>query len=167
MRRKPIIFSFFFVALFACSENSNTDKKQDNLGHLDSVVDFQKQKKQVVGGLTFSDTCLCSFDNIATIKRNKNKIDLIISGKKWNSASDLCNFAWGEITHNSPQDPSITDFKIHLVDLDKLENNIDSTFLTSKIFNDHLIATYSETQNKRHCIFDPNKTKKYPKPKEY
>jgi len=122
------------------------------------------------GGPPFSDTCLCSFDYIGEIRTGVNRLDLLIAGKGWNPSFYSCSWTWGELISNEyPPDSIITDYRVHLVDLDKLEASVDSTFLTSKQFNDNLIATYSRTDNEEYwtCKFDPNKTGKYPKPKQW
>ena len=121
-------------------------------------------------GPPFSDTCVCSFEYIGKIRTSRQRFDLIISGKGWNPSYNSCVFSWGELINNeSPPDTLVTDFRIHLVDIASLDKNIDSIFLSSKLFSDNLIATFSKASNEKYmtCKFDPNRKGKYTKPKKW
>ena len=157
------------VLFFACNKAHKTDGQKSTLDTTTSVTK-SVLKNNDEDGPPFSDTCLCSFDDIGKIRTNPKRFDLILSGKGWNPTFYSCSWTWGEIIYNeSLEDTTITDFRIHLLDVDKLDKNLDSSFLTSSTFNDHLIATFSRTNNDeyRTCKFDPNKTGKYPKPKQW
>lgn len=170
MINKIILFITTLVLLSACTYSPKTDK-QTSSSH-DSTISLT----QVVTLINnedvppFTDTCLCSFDYIGKIRTGTKRFDLILAGKGWNPSFYSCSWTWGELINNEfPPDSMVTDFRIHLVDIDKLDKNIDSTFLTTKQFNENLIVTYSKTGKNEHmtCKFDPNKTGKYPKPKQW
>ena len=161
MRSIVIIFSLFLV--LSCSETEKVENKINSIEHISSKADNEE-------GPPFSDTCLCSFEKIGEVKSSNNRCDIFISGKGWNPNYKSCSWSWGELIYNeSPSDTLLTDFRIHLVDVDKLDKKIDTTFLNSKNFNENLIATFSKTKEEAYmtCKFDPNKIGKYPKPKHW
>lgn len=170
MTNKIILFITTAVLFFACTNSPKTDKQTNS--SVDSTTSLTQVETPIDNeyGPAFSDTCLCSFDYIGKIRTGISRFDLILAGKGWNPTYYSCSWTWGEIICNEfPTDSLVTDFRIHLVDIDRLDKNIDSTFLQSKKFNDNLIATYSKTGNNEFmtCKFDPNKTGKYPKPKQW
>lgn len=170
MINKIILFITTSNLFFACTNSQKTDIVTSKPS--DSTPSLTQEKAAIDNedGPPFSDTCLCSFDNIGKIRTSEKRFDLILAGKGWNPSFYSCSWTWGELINNEfPPDSTITDFRIHLVDLDKLDNKLDSTFLTTKQFNENLIATYSKTGNNKYmtCKFDPNKTGKYPKPKQW
>ena len=159
MKFITIIISMSLILFFSCSEINKTDSIEHTSSHMDTE-----------DGSPFSDTCLCSFNKLGEVRWNKDRCDVFISSKGWNPDYYSCSWSWGEFINNeSPEDTSIIDFRIHLVDLDKIHQTIDSAFLSSKYFNDNLIATFSKTQGEKYrtCKFDPNKMGKYPKPKQW
>jgi len=118
----------------------------------------------------FSNTCDCTFNYIGEIKTGENRFDLILSGKGWNPEYYSCSLIWGEMINNEfPPETTITDFRIHLIDIVKITEVKDSTFFDSETFKTKLIATYSKNAEEKYmtCKFDPNKTGKYPKPKQW
>ncbi|MGQ3013374.1 MAG: hypothetical protein ACT6QS_06690 [Flavobacteriales bacterium] len=114
------------------------------------------------------DTCACTFDIIGEI-HNGERLDLLISGRGWNPKSYACSYTWGEFIYNEFAPDTVTDFRIHLVDLEKEQVQPDKAFLNSKTFNDNLIATYAKQEGNTNmrCRFDPNRTGKYPKPEHW
>ncbi len=165
-----IIFIATSVLIFACNNSQKSYRK--GISSHDSTISLTQVETTINNEDVppFSDSCLCSFDYIGKIRTGAKQFDLILSGKGWTPSFYSCSWTWGEIINNEfPPDSLVTDFRIHLVDIDKLEKNIDSTFLKSKQFNDNLIATYSKSGNNEYmtCKFDPNKTGKYPKPKQW
>lgn len=113
--------------------------------------------------------CTCTFDRIGKI-RNGERLDLLVSGKGWNHTSSACSYTWVNFMLNELlTDDSVTDFRIHLVDLEKEQVQPDKAFLNSKTFNDNLIATYAKQEGNTNmrCRFDPNRTGKYPKPEHW
>lgn len=112
------------------------------------------------------NTCTCTFDRIGKI-RSGERLDLLVSGKGWNHTSSACSYTWVNFMLNELlTDDSVTDFRIHLVDLEKEQVQLNKSFLDSKTFKDNLIATYAKQEGKPNmrCGFDPNRTGKYPKP---
>lgn len=170
MINKIIIFITTSLLFFACANSPIKDKQTSTSDESSTSITQLEKTIYYEDGPPFSDTCLCSFDYIGKIRSGTSRFDLILAGKGWNPIYYSCSWTWGEIINNEfPPDSLVTDFRIHLVDLDKLEKNIDSTFLKSKQFNDNLIATYSKIGNNEFmiCKFDPNRTGKYPKPKQW
>lgn len=175
MTLKNLILIFISISIFSCTENNSVDVKPTADNQIDTNENSATEKVNVTqeyndGGPPFSDTCACSFDIIADIKSNENRQDLILSGKDWNPDFYSCSWTWGEFINNeSPTDTMIKDFRIHLIDLEKINGKVDFTFLNSKEFNENLIATYSKSVGEKYmtCKFDPNKTGKYPKPKQW
>jgi hypothetical protein len=170
MTNKIILIITTSILFFASTHSKRTETGTNKSS--DSTTSLIQDKVTIDNedGPPFSDTCLCSFDYIGKIRTSEKRFDLILAGKGWNPSFYSCSWTWGEIINNEfPPDSIISDFRIHLVDLDKLDNNLDSTFLTNKQFNENLIATYSKTSNDEYmtCKFDPNKTGKYVKPKQW
>lgn len=171
IKTRAWVLSVFMLS--ACSEPTLPDREKP-LASNDTITRTKQESistNEVYndGGPPFSDTCLCSFDMIAEI-RSGNKLDLLISGKNWNPDFYSCSWTWGEyIANEFPGDSTIKEFSIHLVDMDKQKEVLDSRFLLTKTFNDHLIASYSKVPGETYmsCKFDPNKTGKYPKPQQW
>ncbi len=160
MLARRIVSVFILTGLISCSDNNQINNSNTS----DSIVhEVDQHSEETSDDELFIDTCKCSFAYIGEIKSSKNRLDLIISGKGWNPNYYSCSYTWGELVNNEfPPDSTIQDFRVHLMDLEKVEN-LDSSFFVSKAFNDNLIATYY----KGICVFDPNKTGKYPKPKQW
>ncbi|MES2132670.1 MAG: hypothetical protein V4506_09985 [Bacteroidota bacterium] len=161
------------IFLFSCNEapkelpQAVTIKYIDTLNAINDMVESIGDNND--GGPPFSDSCSCTFNTLAHIKSG-NTLDLVLSGKGWNPNAYSCSWTWGEIIHNEfPDDPTIEEFRIHLLDLDSIHQKSDVPFLQSKEFKQNLIATYSksEGQTSYTCKFDPNKIGKYPKPKQW
>ena len=170
MINKIILFITISVLLSACTVSQKTGKLTS--ASYDSTISLTQVETPINNedGPPFTDTCLCSFDYIGKIRTGTKRFDLILAGKGWNPSFYSCSWTWGELIYNEfPPDSMVTDFRIHLVDIDKLDKNTDSTFLTTEQFNENLIATYSKTGNNEYMTvkFDPNKTGKYPKPKQW
>ncbi len=158
-----ILLSILF--LFDCS---NSRKGPQKFNTQDLNVKDSKFIDQ--NGPPYSDSCACSFSYIGEIRSGKGRFDLIICGKGWDPNSYSCSYSWGELIANQfPPDSLISDFRIHLLDIEIPNQKIDSTFLNSEIFNNNLIATYSKSNGEKYmtCKFDPNNTGKYPKPKQW
>jgi hypothetical protein len=119
----------------------------------------------------FSDSCLCSFELLGGFRSQVIGDVEFVSGKKWNPAFYSCSWQWGQfINHEVPMTGNgKKDFTIHLLDMDRLPDDYDSTFLVSEDFNNHLIATYkySIDNGLETCQFDPKHNGKYPKPKQW
>lgn len=176
---KPIFGILISIVLFGCDsepENVNSQNEFDSFesGTVDnetyqSVDQIPEEKETQINnedGPPFSDTCLCTFEYIGEFRTRVNRFDLVLSGKGWKPEYWSCSWTWGELINNEfPPDSLVTDFRIHLVDLEKIDSN---TFISNK-FKDNLIATYSRLPNEEYmtCKFDPNKTGKYPKPKQW
>lgn len=121
-------------------------------------------------GPPFTDTCNCLFEYIGGFHSSKNRYDLIICGKDWNPKSWSCSYTFGEIINNEfPPDTTITDFRIHLVDIKKSNKKIDLAFFESDVIQKNLIVTQRLWPGDKFskCKFDPNKTGKYPKPEQW
>ena len=170
MKNTIIFFITISIILFACTNSKKTSKSKSKILNYKSLTIKEKTKIENKDFQQNSEDCLCSFDRIGEIKSGNKRFDLIIAGKGWNPSSYSCSWSWGEFINNEfPPDSSIKDFRIHLVDLNKIGKKLDSTFLSTKLFNENLIATYSKTDIEEYmtCKFDPNKTGKYPKPKHW
>ncbi len=160
---KWILCCCIIILISSCTESNkkNNVVKNDNSTKVENVVINNED------GPPFSDSCLCKFNILGEVKTLPNQLDVIISGKGWNPLFYSCNYIWGELINNQvPSDSTISDLRIHLVDIDKVEGGVDSRFLNSNIFKSNIIVTYSKTANSeiRVCTFDPNKTGKYTKP---
>lgn len=121
-------------------------------------------------GPPWDDTCVCSFDKIGEIKMSKNRIDIFISGKGWDSELESCTWPWGELINNeSTEDTLVTDFRIHLLDIEELPDKLYNTFFDSNIYKTKLIASYylQDGEEYSQCVFDPNNTGDYEKPKQW
>ena len=165
MNIKLILILLSFVFLFDCSNSRKGLQKFNPQDLKVNDIMFIDQN-----GPPFSDSCACTFNYIGEIRSEIDRYDLLISGKGWDPNSYSCSYSWGELISNEfPPDPLISDFRIHLLDIEILDQKIDSTFLRSEIFNNNLIATYSKRDGEKYmtCKFDPNKTGKYPKPKQW
>lgn len=163
-----IKITIFFLSIFFLFDCSNSGKSLSKLRTQDLQIQNLKYIDQ--NGPPFTDTCSCSFNRIGGIKSEKGRFDLIIEGKGWNPNSYSCTYSWGELISNEfPPDSSISDFRIHLLDVAMPDQKIDSTFLKSEIFNNNLIATYSKCKGEKYmtCKFDPNNTGKYPRPRKW
>ena len=167
MNYRTAIF-LYSILIFSCQKSNINNNEETNTSSQDSL--YIKNLIIDEGGPPFSDTCLSTFEPIGEVKFKGGRLDLILSGKGWNHKYYSCTWPWGELISNeSPSDTASIDFRIHLVDLDKTQLVIDSAFLQSQLFKDNLIATYSKDPDKEYmtCKFDPNKTGKYQKPKQW
>lgn len=64
-----------------------------------------------------------------------------------------------------PEDTSVKDLKIHLLDVDSFLVPTDSIEYGIDSLRSYVIVVYNRNLDK--CIFDPYKTGKYPKPKQW
>lgn len=158
------------ATFFSCHEAPKELPQTLTIKYIDSVPAINDEDENDNDeGPPFSDSCSCTFNTIAHIKSG-NTLDIVLSGKGWNPDAYSCTWTWGEIINNEfPEDPKIEQFSIHLLDLDSIDQKSNVPFLQSKEFKQHLIATYSKSkgQTSYTCKFDPNKTGKYPKPKQW
>lgn len=180
---KTIVGILLSIVLFGCNSEPEKRNPQDEYdpyenevieNETDIVID-QKSNHDVAvinneDGPPFSDTCKCSFNYLGGFNYNKSRYDLLISGTGWNPEYWSCTFTFGELISNEfPPDTLITDFRIHLVDLQKINKKLDSAFFESAIIQENLMATQRLWPGDEYtkCKFDPNKTGKYPKPKQW
>ena len=118
----------------------------------------------------FPDTCDCSFQHLGNFRFSPKRYDIVISGKGWNPEYVSCTYTWGEYISNVfPPDTLVTDFRIHLVDIEKLEKPLDSLWFESKRFKNNAIATYAHYEGSQYMVtrFDPFKTGKYKTPEQW
>lgn len=68
-----------------------------------------------------------------------------------------------------PDDTNITVVKVHLLDLENFTLPTSLTEFGNDTLKQYAIAafTYDKKSGKAHCEFDPYKTGKYPKPKQW
>lgn len=170
MRTLTIVIACLILIMSCNQKTENTsESSHHNVSKHIETVDSESELVDEVGP-PFSDTCLSSFDYIGNIRVDENRFDLILSGKNWNPEYYSCTYTWGELINNEfPPDTLVKDFRIHLIEVDSLPNDLDSTFFETEIFKTKLIATYSKGKNEEYmtCKFDPNKTGKYSKPKQW
>ena len=179
-RTQTIVAIMLSIVLFGCSNtaekemvsneslNETSQTGQEVLPTQEHETTTPKINNE--DGPPFSDSCICSFDFIAEFKYNDHRFDLILSGKGWNPDFWSCTYSFGELMSNEfPPDTTITDFRIHLVDLEKFESEVDSAIFESELIQNKLIATQRLWPGDEFtkCKFDPNKTGKYPKPKQW
>ncbi len=180
---KTIVGILLSIVLFGCNSEPEKRNPQDEYdpyenevieNETDIVIDQNSNHDVAVinneDGPPFSDTCKCSFNYLGGFNYNKSRYDLLISGTGWNPEYWSCTFTFGELISNEfPPDTLITDFRIHLVDLQKINKKLDSAFFESAIIQENLMATQRLWPGDEYtkCKFDPNKTGKYPKPKQW
>lgn len=176
---KTIIGVLLISVLFGCNSNTANDNHQENVKSVISENQSPQEKSDQKfanpqpkinneDGPPFSDTCDCSFDYLGGFESGNNRYDLFISGKGWNPNYWSCTYTFGELINNEfPPDTTITDFRIHLVDLSKIKK-LDIETFNSSIIQKNIIATQRFAPKEEFkCQFDPNKTGKYPKPKQW
>lgn len=180
---KTIVGILLTIVLFGCNsepKNSSPNKEFDPFENKSAVNDIDNVLNQKSNdaatlinnedGPPFSDTCICSFDYLGGFRYNNDRYDLLISGTGWNPNYWSCTFTFGELISNEfPPDTLINDFRIHLVDLKKINKPLDSILFESALIQKNLIATQKLWPGDAYtkCKFDPNKTGKYPKPKQW
>lgn len=121
-------------------------------------------------GPPFKDECKASFLRLGEYKISNDNCNIYYSGKNWNSKFYLCTWTWGELINNEfPEDTNVTFIKIHLLDLDKFNLPQDGTTYGHDSIKKYVIAVYSRDSKggSDENIFDPFKTDKYPKPKQW
>ena len=177
---RTIIGILLSFVLFGCGsdpEPSNSDNQVDqNIKENDKqelITEESNTSEPIIkneDGPPFSDSCTCRFDYIAEFRYNDHRYDLILSGKEWNPEYWSCTYSFGELISNEfPPDSLITDFRIHLVNIEKFDTKMDSILFESEYFQNNLIATQRLWPGDEYtkCKFDPNKTGKYPKPEQW
>lgn len=177
---RTIELIFLGITLIGCQtegELSNETEIPDpiaekNINSPDTLNKIDEKSIEINNedGPPFSDSCDCTFDYIASFNYNKHRYDLIISGKGWNPEFWSCTYVFGELISNEfPPDSSVTDFRIHLVDIAKFDSEMDSALFESELVQNKLIATQRLWPGDEYtkCKFDPNKTGKYPKPEQW
>lgn len=156
---KRFIFFVFLMTFYSCVDNQNIIENSSN-----SKDTLLLTKESI------SDTCLCSFETLKGFYYNQIRYDLIITTSNWNPNDYSCTYSFGELISNEfPPDSIITDFRIHLIDIKKLDFRLDSASFESETIQKQIIATQKlwDGDDFVKCKFDPNHTGKYPKPKQW
>jgi hypothetical protein len=163
---RHIILIFVFSFLFsACRQTSNQDTKDETVNQTSQADESSEEE-----GPPFKDECLCKFDDLGKKDTENKTYNVYISGKGWNPAFTSCSWTWGEMINNiSPDDTTIINVKVHLLDLDKFELPKDNSDYSNDSITKHVIAIYKRNTKtgEETCIFDPYKTGKYPRPKQW
>ena len=165
---KYLLFFILTLLSTACSE-----KKQETISDesakqkpalTTNVETVETEQLEIEDGPPFKIDCPCSFADLGRVRVTKERYDVLVSGKGWNPKLNSCNWIWNELVNNEmPPDTLISDLRIHLLDLEKVNQHIDKTFFESKTFKENLIATHSQLPSEEYMttVFDPNKTGKY------
>lgn len=186
MKRTLYIILMLFFITQSCSDlsenrpdlrdlNQRTSDPVDEEPTASTESDQSFQKERSVLDSFELDTeppykypCACSFQYVGVVRVSESRWDEIQLGKGWDGRRHSCSFTWGEhINNNFPPDSTITDFRMHLVDLDSADILLTPEFLNSKLFKDHLIVTSINGVNSLTTKWDPNRTGKYVKPKQW
>lgn len=169
------------ITLFSCQSSIPEAKNDDLFREVeieDSTIEHIQESVsensipldsfELDNELPFKYPCESSFKYIGVIKVSDTRWEEIQIGKGWDSRRHSCTFVWGEhIYNNFPPDTVITDFRMHLVDLDSFDIELTPEFLKSTLFKKNLIVTTINGENDLKTIWDPNKTGKYPKPNHW
>jgi hypothetical protein len=119
-------------------------------------------------GPPFKDECLCNFKEFGSYRPNNETQHIYKSGKGWNPEFYSCSWIWGEDINNIfPEDTSVKVFKVHLLDLEEFKIPDNGTTYGNDSLKPYVIAVYTRANGKDNCVFDPFKTGKYPKPKQW
>lgn len=119
-------------------------------------------------GPPFKDKCLCDFKSFGKYEISKDNYNEYFSGKGWNPKLNACSWIWGELVYNeTPNDSTVTLFKVHLLDLDNFRLPTNKTEYGNDSFKKYVIAIYKSDSKKGYdtIIYDPYKTGKYPAPR--
>ena len=152
-----------FTVIFG---NCNTSQDKQTLSKKDSVSIATNDED----GPPFKDECTANFDRLGEYKIANDNCNIYYSGKGWNPEFYSCSWTWGELVNNEfPNDTNVTFFKIHLLDLDKFQIPDNGTDYGNDSIKKYVIAIYSRDTKGEHdkSDFDPFKTGKYPKPKQW
>jgi hypothetical protein len=164
---------FFLLSLLSigCSEKNQVTTTEESIAaesSLPTIIDTtEAEETETEDGPPFKVDCPCSFADLGRVRVSAERYDVLVSGTDWNPKLNSCNWIWGELVNNEvPPDTLITDLRIHLLDLNKVEQKIDRDFLESRTFKENLIATHSKQPREEYMTtkFDPNKTGKYADP---
>jgi hypothetical protein len=179
---KVINLLFFILVIAVCSCRTNAEKTSvteisESVVESDAVEErIEHIKHQPIPldsleldlELPFKYPCESTFEYVGLVKISESRWEEIQIGKGWNPKQHSCSFTWGEhIYNNFPPDTSITDFRMHLVDLDRAEIELTPEFINSRLFKEHLIVTSISGAGELKTFWDPHKTSKYPKPKQW
>ena len=118
----------------------------------------------------FKYPCEFEFYHLGEIRVSDIRSEEIQCGKGWDSRLHSCSWVYGEHIYNQwASDSLITEYRMHIVDLDSSEIEMTSDFLRSRLFKDHIIATtIADRKNETFkTIWDPSHTGKYQKPKQW
>jgi hypothetical protein len=165
MKMKLQILKISVVILFFGCTNSNDKKSVKQKETADNV-----NKMEDADGPPFDKECLCSFNNFGVKKKDGNELNYYYSGQGWNSNYTSCTWTWGEIINNEfPDDTNIKVVKYHLLDLTEFNIPREINDYGNDSIKKYVIAIYTVDNKKgtEKCVFDPFKTGKYPKPKQW
>lgn len=153
------------LIVFSCS-NPKVESKETTKDstELKPAVEFEHSSEESDFGPPFNDTCLCNFKDFGEYKISNDNYNIYLSGKGWNPKFYSCSWPWGEIINNQmPEDTNVTVVKVHLLDLDTFAIPTNMTEYGNDSIKKYVIAVSTNTK----CVFDPYKTGKYPKPKQW
>lgn len=116
----------------------------------------------------FNYPCDFDFIDMGIVRVSDSRWEEIQCGKGWDSRKGSCTWVYGEhIYNNFFPDSTVTEYRTHLVDLDSSQIEMTPEFLNSELFKSHLIVTTINGKDVFETQWDPNKTGKYQKPRQW
>jgi hypothetical protein len=164
---RHILFVLTISAPFISCDNSPDTRTQNNNPTTDTVKLLQADDED---GPPFKNECAAKFSRFGENKISNDNCNIYFSGKGWNPDYYSCSWTWGELINNEfSEDTNVTFIKIHLLDLDKFFIPKDGSEYGHDSIKKYVITVYSRDSKGGNdkCIFDPYKTGKYPKPKQW
>lgn len=177
------LFLFAFIALISCKHETTTNEVAPTPAAPDisEVIEEIEEapvpnEEPILDSLAldtdvpFQYPCSFEFYHMGEVRISEERCDEIECGQGWNPKLHSCTWVYGEHIYNQgAPDELVTDYRMHIVDLDSSKIEMTAEFIKSELFKDHIIATtYLDSENEiPRTIWDPSETGKYPKPEHW
>lgn len=175
------LFGFAFLALTSCKHETATNEITPPPLPPTEVIKEEEETPSPIDepmidslaldtDVPFKHPCPFEFYHMGEVRVSEERCDEIQCGNGWNPQLHSCTWVYGEHIYNQRgPDDLVTDYRMHIVDLDSSEIEMTAEFLESELFQDHIIATtFLDWKNKIFkTIWDPSETGKYPKPEHW
>lgn len=174
------LFGFAILSLISCKYETTTNEVTPPPVVFEEIEEEEEipapTEEPIIDSLAldtdvpFKYPCPFEFHHMGEVRVSEERCDEIQCGKGWNPKLHSCTWVYGEhINNQGGPDHLVTDYRMHIVDLDSSEIEMTAEFLESELFQDHIIATtFLDWENKIfRTIWDPSHTGKYPKPEHW
>ncbi len=169
------------LTIFSCSperkeESNNFEEKRAEERQTVNVEEQQGSDKLPTAELSameideppFNYPCDFDFIDMGIVRVSDSTWEEIQAGKGWDSRKASCTWVYGEHVYNNFfPDSVVTEYRTHLVDLDSSQIEMTPEFLNSELFKSHVIVTTINGKDVFETQWDPNKTGKYQKPRQW